>query len=108
MDNTIELKIKDICLTEMSREEGAVFRTLITQLWSQCSEIILDFADIDFLSISFLDEAIGKIFLEKPSDEVFTKLKIRNLSDSGSSTLKSIASARVRQFQDQKVVVSEY
>ena len=106
MAETLEIKFKDLALTELSREEGAVFRTLILQLWAQCEQIVLDFSCVDFLSVSFLDEAVGKIFLTKPSDEVYNKLKICNLSDSNSSILKSVASARMRQALDREELVN--
>ncbi|MDP8239360.1 MAG: STAS-like domain-containing protein [Candidatus Hatepunaea meridiana] len=98
MDSLITIKIKDLLIVEMSREEGAIVRSLILQLWNQCENIVLDFKDVTFASISFLDEAIAKIFLDKPSNEVFAKLKIVEITETKRNFLISMASSRNKQF----------
>ncbi len=100
MDNTLKIRISELDLLEMSREEGAVLRSMLLQMWDQCSQINMDFADISFTSISFIDEAVAKLFLKLPSDEVFNKLKIVNISTVGREQLNNISSKRIREYRE--------
>jgi len=100
MGNTVKIEISKLHIPEMSREEGAVIRSMLLQIWGQCSNIRLDFSGIDFNSVSFIDEAIAKLFLSMPRDEVLKKLKVLNLTETGVGMLNSISSKRIREYRE--------
>lgn len=100
MDHTVKIEISKLHIPEMSREEGAVIRSMLLQIWGQCSNIRLDFTGINFTSISFIDEAIAKLFLAMPREEVLKKLKVLNLTTTGIEMLNGISSKRIREYRE--------
>ena len=100
--SVITIQVKDLFLTEMSREEGLIFRSFIEQLWDQCDRIILDFQEVTFLSVSFLDEAIAKLFLYRKPSEITLKLLLVNMSSDDKRLLNGISSSRIKQ-NEQKI-----
>jgi|GEM_PF-1400428 len=96
MKSVIIIKLKDLDIPEFSRDDGKVIRGLIEQLWSQCDEILLDFQDVEFLGISFIDEFYAKLFLSRSKEQILSKVKFLNLDEDYYSQMQSLASARLK------------
>jgi len=91
--------INRISLQEPSREQAIPLRVEIEALWDDTEKFELDFAGIEFISVSFLDELVAKLFLAYDRQTVMRKVIITNLANEDRILLGNIVNSRIRQRQ---------
>ena len=69
-----------------SRFIGESFRNEISESLNNNQTVVIDFDGVEFASMSFIDEMIGKLYREYPEDFLREKLRITN-ADSEIMTL---------------------
>ncbi|SHH24058.1 STAS-like domain-containing protein [Clostridium grantii] len=80
----MNLSIKEVIKSNSAsdNDQGNIFfNKLKGLLEEQNNKIYIDFQGIDLVTTAFLNDAIGKIFLDYPFDEVKDKIKFRNIRD---------------------------
>jgi len=98
MGTTITINIRaNLTDLTLSREAASPIRREIEANWITAKRILLDFSDIQFVSVSFLDEIIGKLFLHYSMEEVMEKIAPINLEREDLILLGNIVNSRIRQ-----------
>ena len=101
MDNAIVFKLRELILTdELSREAALPLRLQIEQNWNNAEQIIINFDGLGLLTLSYLDELIGKLFLIYPKKQVMKKLVIKGLSEGNRQFLGNIVTDRIRKQRE--------
>ncbi|MEW6557904.1 MAG: DUF4325 domain-containing protein [Elusimicrobiota bacterium] len=79
------------------RKEGAYFRNeFIIKQWNKVDRFIFDFENRPIASVSFLDEAFAKLFLEFRPEEVIRKLyRFERMSSMDKELLKEVINTRL-------------
>ena len=83
----------------ITREDGEKINKLINELWGKEDKIIIDFSNILIASVSFLDEAFGKLAFEYPKDVLKEKLVFENLEEYDRALLNDIILSRYHQTE---------
>lgn len=81
----------------MTREDGEQINKMINELWDKEETITIDFSNILIASVSFLDEAFGKLAFEYPKEILTTKLMFKNLEEYDRALLNDILLSRYHQ-----------
>lgn len=98
------MKLKEKIRTDpLSREEGLPIRAEIESVWQSTDRIELDFEAIEFVSPSFLDELVGKLFLSHEPSEVMKKVIPVNLSNGDLIMLGNIVNSRIKDRRNSMV-----
>ena len=101
MDNAIVFKLRKLILSEeLSREAALPLRLQIEQIWDNTEQITIDFNSLGLLTLSYLDELIGKLFLIYRKEDVMKKLVIKGLSEGNRQLLGNIVTDRIRKQKE--------
>jgi hypothetical protein len=92
----INLK-KECKYQTITREEGNKINKLINRAWDRENKIIIDFGNILIASVSFIDEAFGKLAFEYSKNILKKKLGFKNMQDYDKALLNDILTSRYRQ-----------
>lgn len=92
----IDLK-KECGNQTITRDDGKKIHTKINKLWKKEGRIIIDFGHILVASVSFIDEAFGKLAFEHSKDTLKERLAFRNMMDYDKALLNDILTSRYRQ-----------
>jgi len=92
----IDLKEKSKMQT-ITRGNGENINRLISDSWDKESEIVIDFSNILIASVSFFDEAFGKLAFRYPKEELQKKLSFENIENYDRALLNDILISRYRQ-----------
>ena len=87
----------------MFRNDGEKIRKLIQQNWEKDDKFVIDFDNLKIASVSFIDEAFGKLIDEHSISELRDKLGFQNMQDYDRELLRDIVRSRSRQKQLAKV-----
>ncbi len=99
----MEINLKDKCGKQtITRKDGKVINQIIIESWGKENKIIIDFNNILIASVSFLDEAIGKLAFEYPKKELTEKLSLKDIVDYDKSLLNDILISRYHQKELEK------
>lgn len=92
------LKVKDIVgKTLSSRTEGKKMRAAITRRWQHYDVITIDFEGLDVASVSFMDEAFGRLLDLYGLEDMKSKLKFIGLDDDDRMLLNYIIISRYKE-----------
>lgn len=90
--------IKEICgKNRVTRDDGKKIHDIIREQWHSNEKIKIDFGDLLVASVSFTDEAFGKLAFEFSKEEIVSKLKFENMQEFDKALLNDILSSRFRQ-----------
>ncbi len=92
------IDLKDKCRKRtVTRDDGEIIRILLEENWSKTDRFFVDFNNVEVASVSFIDEAFGKLAFKYSSEELRSKLELRNILDYDKRLLNDILSSRYRQ-----------
>jgi hypothetical protein len=92
------INLKKECNNQtITREEGKKVNKLIDNAWDKENKIIIDFGNILIASVSFIDEALGKLAFEHSKKALKGKLYFKNMLDYDKALLNDILTSRYRQ-----------
>jgi len=81
----------------ITREDGQKINDIIKNVWHNEDKIVIDLSNITIASVSFLDEAFGKLALEYPKDILVKKLSFENMNEYDRALLNDIFYSRFHQ-----------
>jgi hypothetical protein len=94
----MELNLQDKCGKQtITRNDGEIIARVITESWEKEEKIIIDFNNILIASVSFLDEAFGKLAFEYSKENLIKKLSFINLQEYDRALLNDIIISRYHQ-----------
>jgi hypothetical protein len=102
MEN-INILIKELINIEtaVSSDDGDVVFNDIVTAFNKDFNVILDFAGITLMTTAFLNSAIGQLYSIYTSDELNSKLKLKNIADEDRILFKKVIE-RAKQYQENK------
>lgn len=94
----MEIDIQKVCGKKtVTREEGHVINKILTERWGDTDHFQIDFGNLLIASVSFIDEAFGKLALCHTSDDLKRKLLFKNMVPYDRKLLNDIIVSRLRQ-----------
>ncbi len=81
----------------ITREDGEIIRKLLQNNWDTTNKFDIDFNNLEVASVSFIDEAFGRLAFKYSKEELKRKLKFRNILPFDKSLLNDILLSRYRQ-----------
>lgn len=91
------INVNETCgKNKVTRGDGEVIRNLIIAYWDQSAKIRLDFGNILVASVSFLDEAIGKLAMTYTRQELASKIGFLNIQEFDRALVNDILLKRYR------------
>ena len=92
------IDLKDKCKKgTVTREDGEIIRKLLKEHWNTIEKFFIDFNNVEVASVSFIDEAFGKLAFEHTIEELRNKLELKNILEYDKSLLNDILISRYRQ-----------
>ncbi len=96
----MKISVAEICSNnKVTREDGKKIRNLIQNNWEKENSFTIDFGKLLIASVSFIDEAFGKLINEYPVQELKGKLKFQNMLKYDRDLLRDILRSRSKQKQ---------
>ena len=94
----MKIDIKKRCGKQtVTRDDGKQINTLISASWGKDEKIAVDFNNILIASVSFLDEAFGKLAFDYPKEDLKKKLSFINIEEYDRVLLNDILFSRYHQ-----------
>jgi len=94
----MKINIQKICGKKtVTRDDGEKIHDIIVKEWDHSPTFIINFDNILVASVSFIDEAFGKLALEHNKDALRQKLKFEKMVDYDRALLNDIMFSRFRQ-----------
>ncbi len=94
----MRMNLKKICDDKMvTRDDGEKLNRIIRSKWDTARSFSLDFDNILVASVSFMDEAFGKLALKYSKDDLLKKLKFENITKYDRALINDIMLSRFRQ-----------
>ena len=81
----------------ITRKDGEKIKFLISESWDNEKKITIDFNNILIASVSFIDEAFGKLAFDHPKEDLKRKLSFENIEDYDKALLNDILLSRYKQ-----------
>ena len=78
----------------VSREDGKIFADRLIKEMETADKIEIDFSNILIASVSFFDEAFGKLAFKYPRETLAKKLAFENIEDFDRALLNDILISR--------------
>lgn len=88
---------KECAKKTVTRGDGEVINKLLLNAWNSEDRIIIDFGNISIASVSFLDEAFGKLAFNYSKEKLVEKLSFENIDEYDRALLNDIFLSRYRQ-----------
>ena len=88
----ITIKVNDYltCNKGITPDEGeAIFKELIIA-FGKGQKVVLDFADVEMMTIAFLNVSIGKLYETNTCEELKDKLSFYHISDATALKIKKV------------------
>lgn len=96
----MKIDIKDISKKKtVTRDEGEIIQKIINEAWDKEEKFIIDFDNVLVASVSFMDEAFGKLALRHTKEDLQKKLKFEHIVDYDKALLNDILFSRFRQHE---------
>lgn len=87
----MKIDLKKTCGKKtITRQDGEVINKMILSAWNKEEHITIDFSNILIASVSFLDEAFGKLTFEYDKNVLGKKLTFKNMAEYDSALLNDI------------------
>lgn len=94
------VNIEKVCHSgTVTRDDGQIIHDILKEHWDKEKRIMLDFKGLLIASVSFLDEAFGKLTFEHSKDQIVEKLSFRNMDDRDRALLSDIMISRFKQVE---------
>ncbi len=94
----MELSVQDTCgKNTVTRKDGEQVKKLVLNALKKESKIIIDFSNILVASVSFFDEAFGKLAFEHTKEKLQEKLSFKNIEEYDRALLNDILISRFHQ-----------
>lgn len=94
----MKVDLKTLCGKQtVSREDGLVVAKTLLQAMKKGDIITIDFNNILIASVSFLDEALGKLAFKYPREVLAKKLDFKNMESFDRALLNDILISRYHQ-----------
>jgi len=94
----MKINIQKICGKKtVTRDDGEKIHNLITKEWGPKQTFYINFDNILVASVSFIDEAFGKLALEHSKEVLKQKLRFEQMVDYDRALLNDIMFSRFRQ-----------
>ncbi len=94
----MKIDLKKTCKKKtVTRNDGEKIKTLISKSWDKENKITIDFNNILIASVSFIDEAFGKLAFDYPKEDLIRKLSFENIEDYDKALLNDILLSRYKQ-----------
>ena len=104
LENKI-LDIEELCEGEAStREDGRDILVLILKWWKRAKKISLDFKNIEFVTITFIDEVFGTLAIHFTNEDLLNKLKLINIDDIDKRMINAAISSRRKELEESETV----
>jgi hypothetical protein len=92
------IDIVEICgKRTVTREDGRVINQILMENWDGTDQFQIDFRNLMIASVSFIDEAFGRLALCHTSSELKRKLIFQNMVPYDRKLLNDIIVSRLRQ-----------
>jgi len=96
----MKIDLKKTCQKKtITRTDGAKVKSLISKSWDKEKKILIDFNNILIASVSFIDEAFGKLAFDYPKEDLRRKLSFENINDYDKALLNDILLSRYKQSE---------
>ncbi|PIU53521.1 MAG: hypothetical protein COS90_05675 [Deltaproteobacteria bacterium CG07_land_8_20_14_0_80_60_11] len=95
----MKINLNDKCGKKktITREDGKIINEMIKGAWDNEDKIIIDLDNITIASVSFLDEAFGKLAFEYSKETLLKKLSFENVNEFDRALLNDIFISRFHQ-----------
>lgn len=94
----MQIVLKNTCGKQtITRDDGEVIFRMIVDAWGKEDKISIDFGNILIASVSFLDEAFGKLAFDYPKEILTQKLSFDNIEEYDKALLNDILVSRYHQ-----------
>jgi hypothetical protein len=94
------IDLKDFCYKRaVTGEDGQKIQKIIKDSWDNEDKITINFNNILIASVSFFDEAFGKLAFKYPINMLQEKLVFENIDNYDRALLNGILTSRYRQKQ---------
>ncbi len=94
----MKINLKEKCVKKtITREDGELIYKIISDAWNSESKIVIDFSNILIASVSFLDEAFGKLAFDHMLEDLKKRLSFENMEDYDRALLNDILISRYHQ-----------
>lgn len=94
----MNINLKDYCdKRTVTREDGKHIQVMISDSWDKEQSITIDFSNILIASVSFFDEAFGKLAFKYPINALKEKMKFQNIEKYDRALLNDIMISRYHQ-----------
>ena len=94
------IDLKDFCCKKsVTGEDGQRIQRVIQDSWDNEDKITINFNNILINSVSFFDEAFGKLAFKYPINVLKEKLAFENMDNYDRALLNAILTSRYRQKQ---------
>lgn len=94
----MDINLKEFCdKRTITREDGQQIQKKIEELWEKEETIKINFSNILIASVSFFDEAFGKLAFKYPINLLKRKLMFENIEKYDRALLNDILISRYRQ-----------
>jgi len=94
----MRIDITKICEKRtVTREDGEKINEILNKEWNEEENFNINFDNILVASVSFLDEAFGKLALQHTKEDLQKKLKFENIVEYDRALLNDILYSRFRQ-----------
>ncbi len=94
----MKINLKTTCKKDtITRSEGEKINKKIVGAWRKEKKITVDFSNIQIASVSFIDEAFGKLAFKYSLDEMREKMEFKNMDSYDRALLNDIMVSRFRQ-----------
>ena len=81
----------------ITRQDGELIYNIISEAWNNENKIVVDFSNILIASVSFLDEAFGKLAFDHSLDNLKNRLSFENMEHYDRALLNDILISRYHQ-----------
>ncbi len=100
----MKVNLKTKCGTQtISRENGLVIANILIDAIEKEDKVVIDFSNILVASVSFFDEAFGKLAFKYPKEVLARKLVFENIKDFDKALLNDILISRYHQKESRTV-----
>ena len=91
----MKINLKDKCGKDtITREDGQTINEIIIRAWDDEEKIVIDLNNIIIASVSFFDEAFGKLAFHYSKDSLVKKLSFENINEFDRALLNDIIISR--------------
>jgi len=94
----MKIDIQKICGKKtVTRKDGQVINQILTEKWDRTDQFQIDFGNLLIASVSFIDEAFGKLAMCHTGEDLQRKLVFKKMVPYDRKLLNDIIFSRLRQ-----------